>query len=83
MDSRPSDALALAVRVDVPIFVDDSVLDKAGILLDRESGKPIGDEDGSEAKEGKTVSEDELKKMSAFQDFINGIDLSDFDKRKS
>jgi bifunctional DNase/RNase len=75
--------LALAVRVDVPIFVDDSVLDKAGILLDRESGKPIGDEDGAEGKEGKIVSEEEMKKMSAFQDFINSIDLSDFDKRKS
>ncbi len=83
VDSRPSDALALAVRVEVPIYVDDSVLDKAGILLDKESGKPIGDEDGSEAKEGKTVSEEEMKKMSAFQDFINSIDLSDFDKRKS
>ena len=83
VDSRPSDALALAVRVEVPIYVDDSVLDKAGILLDKESGKPIGDEDGSETKEGKTVSEEEMRKMSAFQDFINSIDLSDFDKRKS
>ena len=33
VDSRPSDALALAVRAEVPIFAEDSVLDKAGILL--------------------------------------------------
>ena len=26
MDSRPSDALALALRLDCPIYVDDSVL---------------------------------------------------------
>ena len=27
--------------------------------------------------------EDELKRMSAFYDFINTLDLEDFDKRKS
>jgi bifunctional DNase/RNase len=83
VDSRPSDALALAVRVEVPIFVDDSVLDKAGIMLDKESGKPLDDEQTAELSQGKAVTEDEMRKMSAFQDFINSIDLSDFDKRKS
>ncbi|GAG55989.1 unnamed protein product, partial [marine sediment metagenome] len=29
VDSRPSDALALAVRVEVPIYVEEAVLDKA------------------------------------------------------
>jgi bifunctional DNase/RNase len=29
MDSRPSDAIALALRTDSPIYVDDEVLDKA------------------------------------------------------
>jgi uncharacterized protein len=83
VDSRPSDALALAVRVDVPIYVDDSVLDKAGILLDKESGKPISEDEAADLSQGKAVTEDEMKKMSAFKDFINSIDLSDFDKRKS
>src|SRR4030066_2233966 len=40
-DSRPSDALALAVRTGVPIYADEAVMDKAGILLDEETGKPI------------------------------------------
>lgn len=31
LDSRPSDALALAVRIDSPIFIDESVVDAAGI----------------------------------------------------
>jgi uncharacterized protein len=30
MDSRPSDAIALAVRAKVPVFVEDRVFDKAG-----------------------------------------------------
>ncbi len=36
IDSRPSDAIALAVRVQVPIFADESVLEKAGVRLDEE-----------------------------------------------
>lgn len=85
VDSRPSDALALAVRTGVPIYADESVLDKAGILLDGETGKPIfEDADASGGKSGLRVSDDEMKKkMSAFYDFINTLDLDDFDKRKS
>jgi bifunctional DNase/RNase len=84
VDSRPSDALALAVRADVRIFAEEAVLDKAGILLDRETGKPVtsaGDVGGGSSDS--KVSDDEMKKMSAFYDFINTLDLEDFDKRKS
>ena len=80
IDSRPSDALALAVRVEVPIYVDESVMDKAGILLDRE-GKPLEEKGVIEGKE--KVTDEELKKMSAFRDFIDTLDLDDFGKRKS
>jgi bifunctional DNase/RNase len=84
VDSRPSDALALAVRAGVPIYAEELVLDKAGIFLDKETGKPISRE-GEEGEAGKDrqVSEEELRRMSAFQDFINTLDLEDFDKRKS
>ena len=83
VDSRPSDALALAVRVEAPIYVDESVLDKAGILLDKETGKPIFEDSEKVDKEGKKVSDEELKKLSAFRDFIDTLDWEDFDKRKS
>ena len=83
IDSRPSDALALAVRAEVPIYAEETVLDKAGILLDKETGKPIS-EAGEKGRAGsKKVSEDELKRMSAFRDFIDTLDFDDFDKRKS
>lgn len=36
LDSRPSDAVALAVRVDAPIYVAPAVLDEAGITADEE-----------------------------------------------
>ena len=85
VDSRPSDALALAVRVEVPIYVEEAVLDKASILLDKETGKPIIEEQetGEAGGKDKKVSEEEVRKMSAFYDFINTLDLEDFNKRKS
>jgi len=83
IDSRPSDALALAVRVEVPIYAEEAVLDKAGILLDEETGKPVLEETEEIDAKDKKVSEEEMRKMSAFYDFINTLDLDDFDKRKS
>ena len=83
VDSRPSDAIALAVRVEAPIYAEEIVLEKAGIVLDKETGKPIAEEMERHNAGGKKVSEEEMKKMSAFHDFINSLDLEDFDKRKS
>jgi bifunctional DNase/RNase len=85
LDSRPSDAIALAVRVTAPIFAEDTVLDKAGIILDAESGKisaQVKPPDGNEAAADKP-DEQELKKYPAIYDFINTLDLDDFGKRKS
>ena len=84
IDSRPSDALALAVRANVPVYADEAVLDKAGIMLDEETGKPIAEEGAEAGGKEKGVSDEEMKtKLSAFYDFINTLDLDDFDKRKS
>ena len=83
IDSRPSDALALAVRVEAPIYVDESVLDKAGILMDKDTGKPIFEDSGYKDLKGKKLSEEELNKLSPFRDFIDTLDWDDFDKRKS
>jgi len=85
VDSRPSDALALAVRAEVPIYAEETVLDKASILLDKETGKPVREEveESGVGGKGRKVSEEEMRKMSAFYDFINTLDLEDFDKRKS
>jgi bifunctional DNase/RNase len=79
IDSRPSDAIALAVRAKVPIFADEGVLDRAGVLLDK---------DGEQVEAGRTetnapIQPEELERMSAFKDFIESLDLDDFDKRKS
>jgi len=41
VDSRPSDAIAIAVRVRAPIYVEEAVLEKAGIQFDHEIDKHI------------------------------------------
>ena len=85
IDSRPSDAIALAVRVDVPIYAEDQVLEKAGILMDKETGKPIlpGEPVAGAEGEAPEVKEEDLRRMSAFTDFINSLDLEDFEKPQS
>ena len=67
IDSRPSDAIALAVRADVPIYADEAVLDKAGILLPAD-----GEVEG--------LSEEEASKLAPFKDFIDTLNLEDLDK---
>ena len=63
IDARPSDAIALAVRATVPIYVEESVLARAGILKSPDI-RGTGASGGS--------SEEEL---GAFRDFLNTLDL--------
>ena len=42
IDSRPSDAIALAVRTDAPIFADDSVIEESAIEFE---GDDVNEED--------------------------------------
>ena len=79
IDSRPSDAMAVAVRAEVPIFVADAVMDKAAIAMDQETGQPTRPEGSSRAAE--PVTEEELEKLSAFTDLINELDMEDFERR--
>jgi bifunctional DNase/RNase len=59
IDCRPSDALAVAVRVGSPIFADEKVLRKAGIYLDEE-GKPT-----ELPSEKITATKDKIEKKSS------------------
>ena len=74
VDSRPSDAIAIAVRAHVPIYVDESVLDRAGVQLNAD-GEAV-DANG-DARPG--ITDEERARLSAFSDFIAELDLDDFD----
>ena len=72
IDARPSDALALAVRSEAPIYAEDEVVEKAGVSLEFE------EQDSTDEKtEGNEVNEEELESLSAFTDFIDSLDLED------
>jgi bifunctional DNase/RNase len=64
VDSRPSDAIALAVRFDCPIFVAADVLDRAGVIPEKEEEESADDK----------VDEDRL---AVFRDLVNSLDLPD------
>lgn len=39
LDSRPSDAIALALRCSAPIYVDEDVMDRAGVIVEEKEGE--------------------------------------------
>ena len=76
VDARPSDAIALAVRTDAPIFADDSVVERAAIQIDEETGKPIIPTDEESGGRARPMREEELKNLSAYTDFIETLNLA-------
>ncbi len=82
IDSRPSDAIALAVRAKVPILVDESVMDRAGVRLEAEAESEA--ESDVEAPEAESLGERAASDadLSVFRDFINSLDLDDFDRKR-
>ena len=76
IDSRPSDAIALAVRAQVPIFVEEGVLERAAIALGKETGKALSPENGGHGKSVQ-LQEGELERLSAFKDFVENLNLED------
>ena len=77
IDSRPSDAIALAVRTQAPIYANESVVDKASVRMDQETGKATLTEDSADQPQDREPSEEELKRLSAFTDYIDSLDLED------
>lgn len=73
VDARPSDAIALAVRAKTPIFVEDSVLERAGVILE------ANEEQASPRVEHRRDSDKD--NLAPYRDFINTLDvLDDFGK---
>ena len=59
VDSRTSDAIGIAVRTGSPIYVDERVLDEAGV-------EPDGTEE--------TTAEEE-ERLAVFREFVNSLDV--------
>lgn len=86
IDSRTSDAVALAVRFGCPIYTYDNILDSAGILMEDDEKKKKTSSSVSQADAG---TRDDLKKLSLqeletlltevleHEDYIKAISIRD------
>jgi bifunctional DNase/RNase len=83
IDSRPSDALALAVRANVPILVDRTIMDVAGITPE-EDLQEKGEVKSENVEKSAIAPEVEggEENLSVFEDFFEKMDLDDLDKDK-
>jgi bifunctional DNase/RNase len=78
IDARPSDAIALAVRSDVPIYVEPHVFERAGTTSEEEESA-LADEPVAEEGEAEVADEEGL---SPFREFINSLDFDDEEGKK-
>ncbi|RUA17775.1 MAG: bifunctional nuclease family protein [Clostridia bacterium] len=74
IDARPSDAIALAVRAEVPIYVAEEVMEAAGRTPEADLSESILLDAPSKQDEPEEVKPED---MGAFADFIEGLDLDD------
>lgn len=71
IDCRSSDAIALAVRVKSPIFVNDDVMEQAGVLPEADIQEPTTT----------ALEEDEdSEELDIFSDFLDTLDFDDFEE---
>jgi uncharacterized protein len=87
VDSRPSDALALAVRAEVQIFAAEEVLTQAGLAVDPDDEAGDEDDAGDEEAEGaerprrrrppiESVGDAPADpRLDMFRDFINSLEV--------
>ena len=74
IDSRPSDALAIAVRAHVPILVANEVMDSAGITPEEDMQEEVVEVEPSIEDSDVEIGEERL---SIFEDFLNRLEDDD------
>lgn len=79
IDSRPSDAIAIAVRAHVPIFAHRSVMDEAGMTPDLDMPETSAP---SPKETPAPLSDEANERLSVFKNFIDKLDLDNPDKNK-
>ena len=80
IDARPSDAIALAVRLGAPIYAAEDVLDRAALGPDAAVDDEEGEGEGRSASLTGTALEAtgepiDAARLDVFRDFVNSLDL--------
>lgn len=76
IDSRPSDAIALAVRAHVPILVSRPILDSVGVIPEEDMQGAAGEANQASAPAPSEINDDNL---NVFKDFLSNLDIDDED----
>mgnify|MGYP001038371300 CR=1 FL=1 len=80
IDSRPSDAIALAVRTHVPILVSRQILESAGVTPEEDLQESVEPEETeAEIAPDVTPGEPGANRLSVFEDFLDQLDLGKID----
>ena len=83
IDARPSDAIAIGIRFDVPIYTYETILSEAGIVLNEFNDDDDGDDDDEEEAEGDEVESSYVKKESSVSASEDSIKNYSTDQLKS
>ncbi len=77
IDSRPSDAIALAVRAHVPILVSRPILESVGVVPEQDMQEAPQDTGQAAETPPTEINEENL---SVFKDFLENLDIDEEDK---
>ncbi len=77
IDSRPSDAIALAVRAHVPILVSRPILESVGVIPEQDMQEAPQDAEPAHEAPPSEINEENL---SVFKDFLENLDIDDENK---
>jgi bifunctional DNase/RNase len=80
IDSRSSDAIALAVRTKTPIYVEESVLERGGVVpesTDDTQKRSLSKAEQRFMDREQAEADEEATNLDAYRDFINSLDALD------
>ena len=80
LDSRPSDAISVALQANVQIYCEDSVLEKAGFKkrdIDDLSKDKTNKKKSKEMNSRLPLGDKERKSLSVFESFIDTLDIDE------
>jgi bifunctional DNase/RNase len=83
IDARPSDAIALAVRTDIPIYVSPHVFERAGTTSeDAEPASSYEEPNRTEEQADTEPDNTDDETLSPFREFINSLKFDDDEGKK-
>ena len=87
IDARPSDAIAIAVRTGVPIYVNVEILEETGLMPQEDEGDPMAMEDGDEdmdfmkeSQEPKQPAKPKTRVEQLQDDLDKAVEQEDYEK---